>query len=434
MMGPLSDWSVALTAQDGALLPSPWLMRWGLYLGWSVVLAWVGALLASARPRPVRLAVAGFLAAWCWVPGPYGPVHWLGLAFQAPSLSSVLLCSLLLHARLSPAEPRQVGRGCTGQRSALALAGVGVALGWLLLLDTLALWPVQLYAWGFSPAATALALGVALLPWSLSHGTRAMGARQWVAAWSVLLFVGLRLPTGNVWDALLDPWLWVALHVFVVQSVWRRRGAPAGPLAALQADGLCFGYPQRALFTNWSARFAPGVTLVRGGDGSGKTTLLRLLAGELPVHSGNLQANGVDLQGNARTYGQQVFWVDPRTPAFDQTTVRDYFDSLHSRYPGFDLQLVVTLAERMQLGPHLEKPMYMLSTGSKRKVWLAAAFASGAAVTLLDEPFAALDKASIAVVMELLAQAAGHATRAWVIADYDLPGDVVLAGVVELGS
>ena len=32
-----------------------------------------------------------------------------------------------------------------------------------------------------------------------------------------------------------------------------------------------------------------------------------------------------------------------------------------------------------------------LSAGTRRKVWLAGAFASGAAVTLLDEPFAALD-------------------------------------------
>ena len=53
------------------------------------------------------------------------------------------------------------------------------------------------------------------------------------------------------------------------------------------------------------------------------------------------------------------------------------------------------LIQAFELTPHLEKPLYMLSTGSKRKVWLAAAFASGAAVTLLDQPFAALDKASV---------------------------------------
>ena len=74
----------------------------------------------------------------------------------------------------------------------------------------------------------------------------------------------------------------------------------------------------------------------------------------------------------------------------------------------------------------------MLSTGSKRKVWLAAAFASGAAVTLLDEPFAALDKASIGFVLELLGDVAAHTERAWVLADFEAPGKVPLAAILDL--
>ena len=76
----------------------------------------------------------------------------------------------------------------------------------------------------------------------------------------------------------------------------------------------------------------------------------------------------------------------------------------------------------------------MLSTGSRRKVWLAAAFASGAGLTLLDQPFAALDKASMGVINELLQKAAGHPERAWVVADYVAPPGVPLAGQAELGG
>jgi energy-coupling factor transporter ATP-binding protein EcfA2 len=76
----------------------------------------------------------------------------------------------------------------------------------------------------------------------------------------------------------------------------------------------------------------------------------------------------------------------------------------------------------------------MLSTGSKRKVWLAAALASGAAVTLLDEPFAALDQASINFVLELLADATEHPTRAWVMADYTAPEGVPLAAIIDLDA
>ncbi|MEO8120882.1 MAG: ATP-binding cassette domain-containing protein [Rhodoferax sp.] len=202
----------------------------------------------------------------------------------------------------------------------------------------------------------------------------------------------------------------------------------------LKGESLCFSYPQRALLTHLSVGIASGVTLVRGGDGSGKSTLLRLLAGELPAQAGTLQVNGVRLGDSAVAYRQQVFWADPRSEALDQTTAVDYFKSLYRLYPRFDDQLAGELAEGLALAPHLEKPLYMLSTGSKRKVWLAAAFASGAAVTLLDEPFAALDKASIGFVLELLAEAAEHPTRAWVIADYEAPGEVPLAAIIELGQ
>ncbi|WP_296485997.1 ATP-binding cassette domain-containing protein [Rhodoferax sp.] len=104
----------------------------------------------------------------------------------------------------------------------------------------------------------------------------------------------------------------------------------------LQVEGLCFGYPQRALFTDWSARIPPGVSLVRGGDGSGKTTLLRLLAGALPNQGGQLRLNGASLRAQPGAYRQQVFWADPRSDAFEQITPADYLKSLRPLYPGLD--------------------------------------------------------------------------------------------------
>lgn len=204
--------------------------------------------------------------------------------------------------------------------------------------------------------------------------------------------------------------------------------------AVLQAQGLSFHYPQRALFTDWSARIPPGVSLVRGGDGCGKTTLLRLLAGELTAAAGQLQLGEVRMDEQPGAYRQQVFWVDPRSDAFDQMTALDYFKSLHHLHPGFDEQLLAELIEGLSLAPHLDKSLYMLSTGSKRKVWLAAAFASGAALTLLDQPFAALDKASLDFVMALLKEAADHPARAWVIAHYEAPRDAPLAAIIDLGN
>lgn len=202
----------------------------------------------------------------------------------------------------------------------------------------------------------------------------------------------------------------------------------------LQIDGLCLRFSQRELFANFSASIPPGVTSVQGGEGSGKTTLLRLMAGVVAADAGRLQIYGASLAGQPLAYRSQVFSADPRSEALDAMKPVAYWAAVQQRYPAFDSHLLAGLLAGLSLAPHQDKALYMLSTGSKRKVWLAAAFASGAAVTLLDEPFAALDKASINLVLELLHDAATHATRAWVVADYEAPRGVPLASSVMLDA
>ncbi len=214
--------------------------------------------------------------------------------------------------------------------------------------------------------------------------------------------------------------------------------APCSPQnTLLRVDGLAFSYPQRVLFDGWSMCIGPGVTLVRGGEGVGKTSLLRLLAGELVAQAGELQIRGVSLQAQPEDYRRSVFWIDPRTEAFETISVNQFFDLQRAKWPGFlpaEAPAWTDLLAGLSLTEHLDKPLYMLSTGSKRKVWLAAAFAAGATVTLLDDPFAALDKASIRYVLQLLAAAAGQGQRACVVAHYEAPPGVALAQVIDLGD
>jgi len=200
-------------------------------------------------------------------------------------------------------------------------------------------------------------------------------------------------------------------------------------------DGLCFGYPQRPMFAGLTDSIPGGVCLVLGGDGSGKTTLLRLLAGELAAQTGALQINGAQLAAEPRAYRQQVFWVDPRITDHDQITVLQYFELERQHYPGFlptDSERLSELVTGLTLTEHLDKPLYMLSTGSKRKVWLAAAFAAGASVTLLDDPLAALDKPSIVFVLRQLAGMGNDPMRSWIVAHFDVLDGVPLAKVIEL--
>ena len=208
---------------------------------------------------------------------------------------------------------------------------------------------------------------------------------------------------------------------------------PAAP-AILDVKGLRFRYPERALFSDWSASLSPGVTVVLGGDGRGKTTLLRLLAGQLAADAGELNIHGVKLKTHAPGYRRQVFWTEPRTDAFDQMTPVQFFALQRNTYAGFDEGMLARCVQGLALTPELNKQLFMLSTGSKRKVFLSAAFASGAALTLLDMPFAALDKASIGYVLALLDDAATHPARAFVVADYAAPPGVPLAETIDLGD
>ena len=218
MNAPRWEWVSPMLASASPLFPTMWVMQWALGLSWSVVLAWLGASVVGqwSQRKPLQGGVALGLAFWSWIPGPYAPVHWLGLAFQTPSLVTVLLCAVLLRARFSSARTSKLYPEPT-HRASLTLVSLGVLAGWALLLDTFAWLPVQLYQWGFSPAAPALVLLVVLVPWVIGRGEKKAGITVWVAPLAILLFVVLRLPTGNLWDAVLDPWLWIALHVVAVR-------------------------------------------------------------------------------------------------------------------------------------------------------------------------------------------------------------------------
>jgi ABC-type multidrug transport system ATPase subunit len=202
----------------------------------------------------------------------------------------------------------------------------------------------------------------------------------------------------------------------------------------LQVTGLCFDYPGRPLLQDLTISIPAGISLIRGEDGCGKTSLLQLFAGELAATSGQLKINDTDFEQQTLAYRQQVFWTDPRSDAFDQISVFSYFETVRRQSPNFDEPLLAAMIAGLGLSPHLDKALYMLSSGSKRKVWLAAAFASGAPLTLLDEPFAALDQSSNQFVMRMLTQAANQADRAWVISHYERLGDIKLMALIDLPS
>lgn len=208
---------------DSPLVPNAWVLQLGLVVSWASVFGALGVWLSRRWPRPLRLAVTGVLVLVNFLPGDWAPNYLLGLAFQAPSLVSVAICVYVVFRFLAstPGRPEALALTASQHQSLAWLALVGIALGWLLLLDTLALLPWQIYRWGFSAVADACVMLLGLLPWIVrpaSSGARLVSGMMMLV---VAVFTLTHLPDGNLWDALLDPLLWLVLQFLLVGRALR---------------------------------------------------------------------------------------------------------------------------------------------------------------------------------------------------------------------
>lgn len=182
---------------------------WGIVLAALILALWPRRFALSGRGVAVLAVAAVALQA---LPGAASPTFWLGLTFQWPSGMLVGLCLARLYLTGEPANVVMP----------VKLAMLLAATGLVLYLDAIGLISVGFYYWGFGPyAAPALALLLA------AGSALAIARGKWpVQAVALLLalmsFSILRLPTGNIWDAVLDPLLWGWALVALLAHAWRR--------------------------------------------------------------------------------------------------------------------------------------------------------------------------------------------------------------------
>ena len=163
-----------------------------------------------------------------------------------------------------------------------------------------------------------------------------------------------------------------------------------------------------------------GLIAVTGDERTGKTSLLRRLSGDLPALLG--EAAHPDAQ-----------WVDLSLPGRDDETPQQLWQAWQMRSPRWNAALHQDLVEALALPPHKDKKLFMLSAGSRRKVALAGLLASGAQVTCVDQPYVALDLASVEVIRDFLLDMAYHPVRTWVVADYEADPQLPWQRVISLG-
>lgn len=227
----------------------------------------------------------------------------------------------------------------------------------------------------------------------------------------------------------------------------------------LNVGGLVWVLPGWAVTAGpWVDVLNPGLTVLVGGDGTGKSTRLRLLAAVQPPAEGQLvlfpgvgtgatpgsvaavvsafakapadAGSGAAAVADARVcaawpdpvhYQRHVFWCDPASEALDELGAAAYVDHHRQRQAAWQEPLFQALLADFQLSDHMHKPLLGLSMGMRRKLRLVCAVASGAPLTLMDEPLAALDRHSAATVADLLADCAAATQRIFVTTAHESP-------------
>jgi putative ABC transport system ATP-binding protein len=158
-----------------------------------------------------------------------------------------------------------------------------------------------------------------------------------------------------------------------------------------------------------------GETLALTGEsGSGKSTLLHLIGGLDAPDQGQILLQGQDIaalddNGRAALRRGTVGVVFQQFNLIPSLKVADNI-AFQARLSGQDDPAwAAELADRMGLGPHLNKYPEQLSGGQQQRVAIARTLAPKPRLVLADEPTGNLDEATAATVMDLMLELVSEA-------------------------
>lgn len=146
----------------------------------------------------------------------------------------------------------------------------------------------------------------------------------------------------------------------------------------------------------------PGtVTAVLGANGSGKSTLLSVLAGLVVPSAGEvstLPAGQVALVTQSTRHHDSLPITVRETVTMGRWASRGRLGRIRDE----DRQIVQDWLDRLQLAELADRQLGELSGGQRQRVLVARGLAQQADLTLVDEPTAAADSESTAVIHQVL--------------------------------
>jgi len=183
----------------------------------------------------------------------------------------------------------------------------------------------------------------------------------------------------------------------------------------LTAEGLVKTYGGRRALDDFTLRVEPGeIAGLVGPNGAGKTTFVEVVTGLARPDAGRVAVGRVDaVRHPARA--RELLGVCPQeTALYPSVTVAAHlrlFGGLAGLRGAALRAAVAGIAERMLLGPVMDKPAGLLSGGQRKRVQAATALVAFRPLLLLDEPTVGADPPTRSALLEVVAErsAAGAA-------------------------
>jgi ABC-type multidrug transport system ATPase subunit len=152
-----------------------------------------------------------------------------------------------------------------------------------------------------------------------------------------------------------------------------------------------------------SVEFGSGLNLLLGPNGSGKSTLLKLWCGLIRPTRGRVEVFGLDPWARRVDVMKRVsaFFEDVPAPWWFSG---EEFLRIVAEKRGVDWGIVREYAERLGVTGYWRKLIRGYSSGMRKKVMLLAALVADVDGYMLDEPYTLLDKDSVRVVDEIIAE------------------------------
>lgn len=169
----------------------------------------------------------------------------------------------------------------------------------------------------------------------------------------------------------------------------------------LRIDNLGKRYGDHLVFEGLTQRFEPGCYALTEEDSTGKSSLLGMIAGEIPPDTGDIRVEDHSMARAAQQAKARIAYVPDNCLAFPTLTGRELLEKFAAEKQLALDETVLDLAADLGLETHLDKRFEQMSTGTRRKVYLAAAAIGDPAVIVADGPSDGLDAPARTLLGEL---------------------------------